>query len=222
MLSLIWELVTISAFVAELVLKRLGLEDLLTSEKKCLSEIAAVPIDNCSSDVFPFCKNVASNDTHIAQTQAILANLQRQNHDKCRFSEDEQSEEEKEVIGVKRKPRDDRQPLISKRIRYCTDVIPPSTTTCNKEDKNPYSKTTETRKNSIALNMHYSSERSNYSVIIENNSDQKNEPGDEIPSMVGSPLVSSTLKEDSAAKSKLSIFKYQRDESEEDDNIFDL
>lgn len=205
----------------ELVLKRLGLEDLLNSEKKCLNESAALPTDNYTSHPFPFEKNSASNGTHIAQTQAILANIQKQNHNKTCFSEDEQNES-----GVKRKPPNDKQSR-SKRIKFSAEDIPSSSASeegcfesykaCNtEEDSSHHSRTTQTMKNRIEVNTHDAFEMLNYNI------NQRNESWEEIPSIIGSPVISSTIKEDSTAKSKLSIFKYQRDESEEDETIFDL
>ncbi|KAK4021120.1 hypothetical protein OUZ56_003049 [Daphnia magna] len=205
----------------ELVLKRLGLEDLLNSEKKCLNESVALPTDNYTSHPFPFDKNSASNGTHIAQTQAILANIQKQNHNKTCFSEDEQNES-----GVKRKPPNDKQSR-SKRIKFSAEDIPSSSASeegcfesykaCNtEEDSSHHSRTTKTMKNRIEVNTHDASEMLNYNI------NQRNESWEEIPPIIGSPVISSTIKEDSTAKSKLSIFKYQRDESEEDETIFDL
>ena len=74
----------------ELVLKRLGLGDLLASEMKNLDDIAALPIKNLS-DPFAFCKDSDNRDV-IAQTQRILANIQRQNQEKSRLLDEEEVE----------------------------------------------------------------------------------------------------------------------------------
>jgi hypothetical protein len=54
---------------------------------------------------------------------------------------------------------------------------------------------------------------------------EKNETYEDINSIIGSPVISSTLKErvNTTVNTKLSIFKYsQGDGSDDDDTIFDL
>ena len=101
-------------FLVELVLKRLGLEDLLNSEMKCMEEIASLWNQNCETDPFEFRKDSVSSETHIAQTQAILASIHRQNQEKSRFFENEGNDEG----GVKRKQSNGRRSQPPKKIRF--------------------------------------------------------------------------------------------------------
>ncbi|XP_046447049.1 DNA helicase MCM9-like [Daphnia pulex] len=204
----------------DLVLKRLGLEELLNSEMKRMEEIAALQIENCDADPFEFRKDLVCSETHIAQTQAILANIHRQNQEKSDLFVNEENE-----CGVKRKQFDDGQSQPSKKIRFSKEKICSSSRSKEKTFDCTAASTTEYDNGSLlkAVNVNEKDTEMLTNVFSEMSTsfpDPKNDSCEEIPSIIGSPIISSTFKENtnSSANTKSSIFKYGSD----DDTIFDL
>ncbi len=203
----------------------MGLEDLLNSERKCIEEFAALQIENCDADPFEFRKDSVSSETHIAQTQAILANIHRQNQEKSDLFVNEENE-----CGVKRKQSDDGQSQPSKKFRFSKEKISSSSRSKRKTFECAAASTAEYDDGSLlkANNVNEKDTEVFINVCPEMSTsfpDQKNESCEEIPSILGSPIISSTLRENknSSANTKLSIFKYsQGDGSDDDDTIFDL
>jgi DNA helicase MCM9 len=207
-------------FLVDLVLKRLGLEELLNSEMKRMEEIAALQIENCDADPFEFRKDLVCSETHIAQTQAILANIHRQNQEKSDLFVNEENE-----CGVKRKRFDDGQSQPSKKIRFSKEKICSSSRSKEKTFDCTAASTTEYDNGSLlkAVNVNEKDTEMLTNVCPEMSTsfpDPKNDSCEEIPSIIGSPIISSTFKENtnSSANTKSSIFKYGSD----DDTIFDL
>lgn len=207
-------------FFVDLVLKRLGLEELLNSEMKRMEEIAALQIENCDADPFEFRKDLVCSETHIAQTQAILANIHRQNQEKSDLFVNEENE-----CGVKRKQFDDGQSQPSKKIRFSKEKICSSSRSKEKTFDCTAASTTEYDNGSLlkAVNVNEKDTEMLTNVCPEMSTsfpDPKNDSCEEIPSIIGSPIISSTFKENtnSSANTKSSIFKYGSD----DDTIFDL
>jgi DNA helicase MCM9 len=207
-------------FLVDLVLKRLGLEELLNSEMKRMEEIAALQIENCDADPFEFRKDLVCSETHIAQTQAILANIHIQNQEKSDLFVNEENE-----CGVKRKQFDDGQSQPSKKIRFSKEKICSSSRSKEKTFDCTAASTTEYDNGSLlkAVNVNEKDTEMLTNVCPEMSTsfpDPKNDSCEEIPSIIGSPIISSTFKENtnSSANTKSSIFKYGSD----DDTIFDL
>jgi DNA helicase MCM9 len=207
-------------FLVDLVLKRLGLEELLNSEMKRMEEIAALQIENCDADPFEFRKDLVCSETHIAQTQAILANIHIQNQEKSDLFVNEENE-----CGVKRKQFDDGQSQPSKKIRFSKEKICSSSRSKEKTFDCTAASTTEYDNGSLlkAVNVNEKDTEMLTNVCPEMSTsfpDPKNDSCEEIPSILGSPIISSTFKENtnSSANTKSSIFKYGSD----DDTIFDL
>ena len=202
-------------FLVELVLKRLGLEDLLNNEKKYMEEIAAIRDENCDIDPFEFRKDSASKETHIAQTQAILANIHRQNQEQSCFRQNEEKEG-----GVKRKKSNDEQSKPPKQFRFsmsriCLEEDAVGSTSANRSEHES-NKNWKVHGNDTVL-ANDSSSKMSTSIP-----DPKNESSEEVPSILGSPIISSTLKEsvNSSDRTTKSIFKYSQGDFDAD--IFDL
>ncbi len=200
------------------MLPRLGLDDLLVSEKKNLDESATLPIENPDSDPFAFRKGSENRDMHIAQTQRILANIQRQNQEKSRLFEDEES-----GIGVKRKQTNAGRGRSSKKVKLCTETNNSSASS----EEECYETGFVGRDRSLpASNNDIETIRITASPEA-TNVDRKDDSlfNEELPSVLGSPVTSSTQmgKGPPSVNTKLSIFQFSRgDDSEEDDTIFDL
>lgn len=210
-------------FLVDLVLKRLGLEDLLNSEMKRMEEIAALQIENCDADPFEFRKDLVCSETHIAQTQAILANIHIQNQEKSDLFVDEENE-----CGVKRKQFNDGQSQPSKKIRFSKEKICSSSRSTEKTFDCTAASTTEYDNGSLlkAVKVNEKDTEMLTNVCPEMSTsfpDPKNDSCEEIPSIIGSPIISSTFKENtnSSANTKKSIFKYSQGDSD-DDTLFDL
>jgi DNA helicase MCM9 len=211
-------------FLVDLVLKRLGLEELLNSEMKRMEEIAALQIENCDADPFEFRKDLVCSETHIAQTQAILANIHIQNQEKSDLFVNEENE-----CGVKRKQFDDGQSQPSKKIRFSKEKICSSSRSKEKTFDCTAASTTEYDNGSLlkAVNVNEKDTEMLTNVCPEMSTsfpDPKNDSCEEIPSIIGSPIISSTFKENtnSSTRTKLSIFKYSHGDGSDDDTIVDL
>lgn len=180
----------------ELILKRLALNDLLLSERRHLEEISSLTADSLNDNPFSFHNYRDNQETHIAQTQRILANIQRQNlEDESHILDDEQNE----IKGTKRKHNFvySREP---KRTKACSN--------------------TENEKDSVYI---HDIETDN-PAITKTNVLEFNESTEELPSHLGSPVITSThkAKESPSVKTKLAVFQFSENNSDEDDTIFDL
>lgn len=164
----------------ELVLKRLGLGDLLASEMKNLDDIAALPIKNLS-DPFAFCKDSDNRDV-IAQTQRILANIQRQNQEKSRLLDEEEVE-----IGVKRKQANAGRTRATKKVKLCTEKIESSSSSEEECDK-----TGVDRVSSFLVSKPDIETKRTASQEAWNHKKRNESISEELPSVLGSPITSST------------------------------
>lgn len=192
-------------FLVELVLRRLDLEDILAAEREHLDELASLP-KNCDINPFAFHK-FDNRGTHIAQTQRILANIQRQNIERSQSFEIRTND-----CGTKRKQSHTGRAKSSKRVRLGQEE---SYSRSSSSETNSYESTDDCRDHNLT---EFSTDKVN----------EKNESSEELPSILGSPVVCSTQINQTEKGSKrtvnpkLSIFRFSREEDSEDDTIFDL
>lgn len=191
----------------ELVLKRLDLEDILVSEQEFLGGIADLPTENCDTDPFAF-QNRLGDQTHVAQTQRILANIQqRKNMETTRLLENE--EDNPGSSGSKRKRKNPHNSKATKKVRLSKE---------NSHNNSDEGSSGENENNNC--DDHMKELHSEFQASMEN-SPPKNETIEELPSILGSPVITSTLKPKPSSE-KLSIFQFAQDEESDDDTIFDL
>ena len=190
-----------------------------------MEEIAALQIENSDTDPFEFCKDSVCSETHIAQTQAILANIHRQNQEKSNLFVNEENES-----GVKRKQSNDGGLQPSKKFRFSKRKMCSSSSSNETTFDCTTTSTPEYDNGSLLKVVQVKGKDAEVftNVCLEMSTsfpDPKHDSCEEIPSIIGSPIISSTFKENinSSVNTKLSIFKYsQGDGSDDDDTIFDL
>lgn len=204
------------------MLKRLDLEEILISEQDFLKQIAGIAVENSDTDPFAFRNNLGGRDTHVAQTQRILANIQqRKNLVNTKLFENEESNPG--TSGSKRKQNKPHGRKRAKKVRIAREK---STSDSDEPDSIHES---DDEHSVVDQTANYSPktvlECSNLSHSVLSTKQlplsKINDSNEELPSILGSPVISSTLKPAPSAE-KLSIFRFSHADDSDDDTIFDL